>query len=84
MTEAAQTSVPMNNLNLFANDDIPEYREKGEHRGHRRFAVYDKEWNVVDFEAIGEISNSGPSFVRMGDDDDFMSTIDEFLKRDEY
>lgn len=39
---------------------------------------------MVDFEAIGEISNSGPSFVRMGDNDDFMSAIDEFLKRDEY
>jgi len=83
MAETAQASVPMYNLNLFANDDIPEDGEKGEHRGHGRLAVYDKERDMVDFEAIGEISNSGPSFVRMGDDDDFMSAIDKFLKRDE-
>lgn len=84
MTEATQTGMPMDDLNLFANDDIPEYREKGEHRGHGRLAVYDKERDMVDFEAIGEVSNSSTSFIRMSDNDDFMSTIDEFLKRDKY
>lgn len=84
MAETAQTSVPMNNLDLFADDDIPKYREKREHRGHGRLAVYDKERDMVDFEAIGEVSNSSTSFIRMSDNDDFMSTIDEFLKRDKY
>jgi len=84
MAETAQTSVPMNNLDLFADDDIPKYREKREHRGHGRLAVYDEERDMVDFEAVGEIPNSGPSFIRMGNDDDFMSAINKFLKRDEY
>lgn len=32
---------------------------------------------MVDLEAIREISNTSSPFIRMGDDDDFMATIDE-------
>ena len=32
---------------------------------------------MVDLETIGKISNTSSPFVRMGDDDDFVATIDE-------
>lgn len=32
---------------------------------------------MVDLEAIREISNTSSPFIGMGDDDDFMATIDE-------
>lgn len=33
---------------------------------------------MVDLEAICEVPNTGPSFIRVGDDDDFVAAIDEF------
>lgn len=84
VTEAAQTSMPVNDMDLLTNDDIPEYGEKGEHRRHGRLAIYNEEWYMVDLEAIGKVSNPGASFVGMSDDDDFVSTINEFLPPNEY
>jgi hypothetical protein len=34
---------------------------------------------MIYFETIGEISDSSTAFVRMGDDDDFVATVDEIL-----
>lgn len=79
MTEAAHAGVSMHNLNLLANDDVAEYREKGEDGGHCRLAVYDEEWNMVDLEPVGQVPHAGPSFVRMSDDDDLVAAINEFL-----
>lgn len=84
MTETAQTSVPVNDLDLFANNYIPEYGEEGKHRRHGRLAIYNEKRYMVDLEAIGQVSNPGASFVGMSDDNDFMPTIDEFLAPNEY
>lgn len=35
---------------------------------------------MIDFQAIGEVANSCSTFVRMRDDYDFVSAVDEFLK----
>ena len=32
---------------------------------------------MVDLEAIGKVPNTSPPFIGMGDDDDFMATVDE-------
>ena len=74
----------VDDLNLLSDDDVAKYREKGEHRRHRRFAVYDEEGDMVDLETICEIPNSGASLVCMCNDYNFMTTIDEFLERDKY
>lgn len=36
---------------------------------------------MVDLEAIRKVSNAGPSFIGMSDDDDFVAAIDEFGRK---
>ena len=33
---------------------------------------------MVDLEAVRKVSNTGPSFIRVSNDDDFVAAIDEF------
>lgn len=77
MAEAAETSMSMNNFNLFPNDNVSKDWEEGEDRGECRGAVDDQEWDMVDFEAIREVSYASSSFVRVGNDNDLVSSIDE-------
>jgi hypothetical protein len=70
----------MNDLYLFTDHDIPEKGEEGEYCRHSRLAINDEERDVVHFETIGKISNSGPPFVCMSDDDNFMTAVDQFLE----
>ena len=79
VTKAAQAAMAMNDLNLFANDDIPQYGKEGEDGGHGRLTIDDEEWDMIDLKPIGEISYSGAAFVRMSDDDDLVPAIYEFL-----
>lgn len=69
----------MDNLNLFANDDIAEYGEEREERRHRGLAVDDEERDMVDFETVGEVAYASAAFVGVRYDDDFMAAVDEFL-----
>jgi hypothetical protein len=80
VAEITQTPVPMNNLDLLSDDDVSKYWEKGEDCRERCFAVYDKEWDVIDFESVCEISNACSSFVRVCYNNDFVSSIDEFAR----
>jgi hypothetical protein len=84
MAETAQACVPMNDLDLLTDDYVSEYREKGEDSWHSGFAVYDEKRHMVDFQAICKISNPRATFVRMGNDDNFMATVNEFLRYDEH
>jgi hypothetical protein len=69
----------MHDLNLFSNDDVAEYGEKGKEGRHCGFAVNDEERNMVDLKAICEVSHAGPAFVGMSDDNDLVAAVDEFL-----
>ena len=84
MTETTQTGVTVDDLNLFANDDIPEYGEEGEHRGHSRLAIYDEERHMVNLETVGKIPNPRATFICVRDDYNFMATVDKFLEPNEY
>ena len=77
--EAAETRMAMHDFNLLPNHDIAEYGEEGKHGREGRFSVDHEERNVVDLEAIGEVSNSCPAFVCVGNDDHFMAAVDQFL-----
>lgn len=79
VTEAAQTLVAMDNLDLFSYDNIAEDREEGEDGGHRGLAVNDKVGDMVDLQAVGQVSDAGPAPVCMCDDDDLVASIYEFL-----
>ena len=77
MTQTAQTSMPMHNLNLLSKYDIPKDREEGKDSRESSFPVDDKERHMIDLEAVGQISNTRSPFIRVGDDDDFVATVDE-------
>ena len=78
-TEATETRMAMDNLDLLPNDNVAEYGEKGEHGREGSFAVDNEERNVIDLESVGEVSDSRSALVCMSDDNDFMSAIDQFL-----
>jgi hypothetical protein len=67
----------MHNLDLLPNDNATEYWEEGEDCWKGGGPVEDEERNVVDLEAIREISNTGSTFVCMGDDYDLVSSVNE-------
>lgn len=79
-TEATETGMTVDNLNLLANDNVAEYGKERKDGREGGFAVDDEEGDVVDFQAIGEVADSCSTFVRMCDYDDFVSAIDEFLE----
>lgn len=78
LAKIAETRVAVNDLDPFANDDIAEDREEGEDGRESGLPIYDKKGDMVDFEPIGQISNSLPSVVCMSDDDDLVATVDQF------
>lgn len=80
VAETAETSMAMYNLDAFAYDNIAEDGEEGEHRGKRGLAVDDEEGHIVDLQTIGEVSHTCSAGVRVSDDYDLVSTVDEFLR----
>lgn len=69
----------VNDFDSLADYYVPENREEGEHRGKRCLTVNDKEWHIVDFDSVGEVSHSSTPFVGMSDDNYFVATINQFL-----
>lgn len=80
MAETAQTLMPMDNLDPLADDNVSKDGEEGEHRGHRRLAVYHEERHMVDLEAVCEVADAGAAFVGMRDDYDLVAAVYEFLQ----
>lgn len=78
-TEATETGMAVDNLNLLSNHDIAENREEGKDGREGRFSVDHEEGDVVDLEAIGEVPNTRAALVCVCDDDHFMSSVDQFL-----
>lgn len=70
----------VHDLDAFAYDDVAKDGEEGEDGGESSFAVDDEERHVVDLQTVGEVSHTCPAGVRVGDDYDLVSTIDEFLE----
>lgn len=78
MAKRAETPMAMDDFNLLADADIPQYGEEGEDGGEGRRSVDDEEGHVVDFEAVVEVANALAVVVGVGDDDDFVASVDEF------
>ena len=76
MTKVAETPVAVDDLDLFAYDNIAEDGKKRKNRWHSSLAIYNEERYVIDFEAIREISNSSPTLVCVSDDHHFVTSID--------
>lgn len=70
----------MHNLYLLSDDNVAKDWEEREDGWEGRCAVDDEEGNVVDFEAIGEISHARPSFVCMRNDYHIMAAVDKLRR----
>ena len=77
MTEAAEASMAMYNLDFFSYNDVTENGKEGEDSRHGRFAVDHEEGNVVDLQAVGKIANPCPTLISMGDNDYLVTSVDE-------
>ena len=80
VTQTTQACMPMHDLNLLSEDDIPEYWEEGEDGRKSRFSIDDKKRYMVDLETIRKVPNASSPFIRVSDDDDFMTTVDELSR----
>ena len=80
MTHAAHACMAMNDLYLLPYNDIAEDGEKREDRRKGTGAEHDEEWDMVDFEAIRKISDTGSILVRVRDDYNFVSSVDELRR----
>ena len=69
------------NLYALADDNVAKDREEGEDGREGRLAVDDEEGDVVDFEAVGQISDACSASVGVRNDNDLVSAVDEFLGR---
>ena len=73
----------VDDLNLFPDEDLPQYREGRKHRWKGRRTVHYPVRKVVDFESIRQVSNSTSiriwRSVGMRDDYDPMATINQLL-----
>lgn len=77
VAKRAEAAMAMDDFNLLADADVAQYGEEGEDGGEGRRAVDDEEGHVVDFEAVVEVANALAIVVVMGDDDDFVASVDE-------
>lgn len=77
MAKTAETAMSMYYLDLFSNDDIAEYREEGKYGWKRCSTVNNKEWHVIDLEAIREVSYTRSFFVCMSDDYNLVAAVNE-------
>jgi hypothetical protein len=79
VAEAAQTGVAMHNFNFFSYYNVSEHWEERKDCGHSRLSVDDEKWDMIDLKAIGKIMYSGASLICMCDNDDLVSSVNEFL-----
>ncbi len=81
MTQVTEAGVSMDYLYSFTNNDVSENGEERKDCGEGSLAVDDKKRNIVDLQSVGKVSHTRPSSIGMSDNDDFVSTVDQFLFR---
>ena len=69
----------MHNLYTFSNDDIAKYWKEGKDSGESCLHIDDQKRYIVYFQAVGQVSNTFATLIGMGNDDNLMATVDEFL-----
>lgn len=79
--EATETGMAMYNIDLLTDDDIAKYRKERKYGWEGCFSVDDEEWDVVDLQAIREITDPSAAFVCVCDNYHFVSAVDEFLRQ---
>ena len=72
--------MPVDNINLFANDNIAKDGKEREDGRKCSFSVYDKEGDMIYFEAVGQISDTGTACIGVSNYDNFVAAVDQFLR----
>lgn len=80
MAHATHACMTVNDLYLFAYDDVAEYWEEREDRRKGTGSEHDEEWDMVNFEAICEISDASSVFIRVCDYYNFVSSVDQLCR----
>jgi hypothetical protein len=71
--------MPVDDLDALTYHDVSEDGKEGENGRKCRLAVDNEEGDVVDLEAVRKISHTGSTGVGMGDNNDLVAAINEFL-----
>jgi len=71
----------MHNFNALPDNDVSENGEERKDRRKSGLSVNDPKRDIIDFDPVGEVSDAGSTLVCVCDDDDFVTTVDEFLLR---
>ena len=71
----------MYDLYLFADEDLPQDRERAEYSRESGASIHDPVWQMVDLDAVRKVSYACPRgrVVRVGDYDDTVAAINQFL-----
>ena len=77
VAQAAQAPVAVDDFYPLPNEDVSEDGKEGEDGGEGGLAVDDEEGHVVDLEPVGEMADALAVVVRMRDDDDFVSPVNQ-------
>lgn len=77
MTEVAKTRVAMNNLDLFANNDVPKDWEEREDSWHSALSIYHQKRHMIDFEPICQVPDPSSSLVRVCYNHHLVASIDQ-------
>ena len=79
MTETAKTSMTVYYLDLLTDHYVTKDREEREDCRKGCLSIDDQEGHMVDFQAICQVADTCSSLVGVCDDNDFVTTIDQFL-----
>lgn len=80
MTQIAKTCMSVYYFDLLSYDDVSKYREEREYGWECRFAINDEEGDMVDLQSVREIADTSTSSIRMRDYNNFVASIDQFLR----
>lgn len=75
--EAAETGMAVDDFDLLPDDNVAEYWEEREDCRERRLAIDDEEGNMIDLQPISQVSDASSASVGVGNDDDFVATVDQ-------
>lgn len=83
MTQVRQRSMAMDDLYLFADEDLSKNGKRRENGGEGCAAIYNPMRKMVDLESVGQVPHAGArrGIVGVSDDDDVVSAIDKFLEK---
>ena len=67
----------VNNLDLFSNNNVSKDGEKREDGWKGAFTIYNQERHMVDLETVGEIANARSALISMGDNNNFVTAVNQ-------